>query len=130
MGNILLVVFKGTGQGAAVFTGKAACCHLYEKKDLHSLFGILRLGVLIKKRMPAPADIRKDPILFFLPRSDLQEVAEFAEGAVSLVSEDAFCQDLAQLNAFLIEAVKVPCEALEHDLVLKVGEQRAEGFRG
>ena len=45
------------------------------------------------------------------------------------MGEDAFCQDLAQLDAFLVEAVQVPDEALEHHLVLKVGQQGAEGFR-
>ena len=44
------------------------------------------------------------------------------------MSEDALGQELAELDAFLIEAVHVPDEALEHDLVLEVSEQSAEGF--
>ena len=38
------------------------------------------------------------------------------------------CKYFAELNAFLVEAVHVPKEALEHDLVLVVGEERAHGF--
>ena len=43
--------------------------------------------------------------------------------------EDALGKNLAELNAFLIEAVQIPDKALEHDLVLKVCEQSAERSR-
>ena len=36
------------------------------------------------------------------------------------MSQNAFCKDLTKLYAFLVEAVQVPYEALEHDLVFKV----------
>ena len=39
------------------------------------------------------------------------------------------CKHLAELYAFLVEAVYIPQEALEHDLVLEMGEQCANGFR-
>ena len=39
------------------------------------------------------------------------------------MSQDTFCQYLTQLNAFLIEAVDVPQESLEHNLVLEVCKQ-------
>ena len=38
-------------------------------------------------------------------------------------------QYLSELNAFLIEAVEIPQESLEHDLILEVGEERTECFR-
>ena len=41
----------------------------------------------------------------------------------------ALGKNLAELNAFLIEAVQIPDKALEHDLVLKVCEQSAERSR-
>ena len=40
------------------------------------------------------------------------------------------CQHLAQLNAFLVKAVHVPKEALEHDLVLIVGKKCTHGLGG
>ena len=46
------------------------------------------------------------------------------------MGEDAFGEDFAKLYAFLVEAVQVPDESLEHDLVFEMGKQRAEGFRG
>ena len=58
--------------------------------------------------------------------SDPEHVCVLCESAVGLVCEDAFCQDLAELYAFLIEAVQIPEESLEHDLVLEVCEQGAE----
>ena len=38
------------------------------------------------------------------------------------------CQHLAQLNAFLVKAVQVPCEALEHHLVFKVCKQSTQSL--
>ena len=43
-------------------------------------------------------------------------------------AEDLLCQDLAELHAFLVEGVDVPGEALEHDLVLEVGQQGPQGL--
>ena len=42
--------------------------------------------------------------------------------------KDALCEELAELDAFLVEAVDIPDEALEHNLVLEVSQQNAEGF--
>ena len=42
------------------------------------------------------------------------------------MSQNLLGQNLTQLNAFLVEAVQIPCKALEHDLVLKVSQQCAK----
>ena len=60
---------------------------------------------------------------------DSQHLAVYGQRAIGLVCEHALCQDLAQLDAFLVEAVEIPEEALEHDLVLEVGEKSTECFR-
>ena len=62
--------------------------------------------------------------------SDIQQIAVCLESSVRVVCEDALCKLLAELNAFLVKTVDVPKEALEHDLVLKVGEQGAKRTRG
>jgi len=46
------------------------------------------------------------------------------------VSQDLLGQNLAQLDAFLVEGVDVPGEALVHDLVLKVSKQSAHALGG
>ena len=48
------------------------------------------------------------------------------KSAVSVVCEDAFCEHFTKLNTLLVEAVKVPEEALEHDLILEMREKRTE----
>ena len=63
-------------------------------------------------------------------KSDAQEVAINLEGAVGFVSQNLLGKDFAELNAFLVEGVDVPREALEHDLVFKVSKQSAHGGRG
>ena len=45
------------------------------------------------------------------------------------MGEHSLCEHLAELNAFLVEAVQVPAESLEHDLVLEMSEQCAERCR-
>ena len=67
--------------------------------------------------------------LFAFLMLNTQQVAVLLECAVGLVREDALGKNLAELNAFLIEAVQIPDKALEHDLVLKVCEQSAERSR-
>ena len=42
----------------------------------------------------------------------------------------AFCQNLTQLYAFLIEAVYIPCKALEHNLIFKMCKQCTQSLRG
>ena len=42
----------------------------------------------------------------------------------------AFCQNLTQLYAFLIEAVYIPCKALEHNLIFKMCKQCPQSLRG
>ena len=47
------------------------------------------------------------------------------------MSEDALGQELAELDAFLIEAVHVPDEALEHHFIFEMSEQSTcRCFRG
>ena len=60
---------------------------------------------------------------------DSQHLAVYGQRAIGLVCEHAFGQDLAKLHAFLVEAVEVPEETLEHDLVLEMREERSHGFR-
>ena len=55
--------------------------------------------------------------------SNIQQIAVNLQCAVGIVRQDLLGEDLAQLNAFLIEAVQVPGKALEHHLVLKVRQQ-------
>src|SRR3972149_10744760 len=43
-------------------------------------------------------------------------------------AKDFFCQHLAELHPFLVKGVDVPGKALEHDLVLKVGQQCTQGL--
>ena len=57
---------------------------------------------------------------------DSQHFCVLCKCAVGLVCEDFLGEDLSELYAFLVEAVQVPQEALEHDLVLEVCEECAE----
>ena len=61
-----------------------------------------------------------------MPKSDLKQVCVGLEGTVGIVCQDALCEELAQLDTFLVEAVDIPDEALEHDLILEVAEQGAQ----
>ena len=58
---------------------------------------------------------------------DIQQLAVDLQSAIGLMGQNALCQELAQLHAFLVEGVDIPRKALEHDLVLKVGQQSAQG---
>ena len=51
--------------------------------------------------------------------------ASILQRSVCLMCKDAFGQNFAELYAFLVKAVQVPQEALEHHLVLKMGKQRS-----
>ena len=42
------------------------------------------------------------------------------------MGQHTFRQHLAQLYAFLVKAVQVPCESLEHHLVFEMGQQCAQ----
>ena len=55
-------------------------------------------------------------------RSDIQKVTEYFQCTVCIVCKDTFRKDFTELNTFLVEAVQVPYEALEHDFVLEVGK--------
>lgn len=60
-----------------------------------------------------------------------QEISISLEDFITLTAlENLLCKDLTELYAFLVEGVEVPEEALEHDLVLEVGEQGTECLRG
>ena len=61
-------------------------------------------------------------------RSDVQQIGIDLQCAIGIVGQNLLGQNLAQLNAFLVEAVQIPCKALEHDLVLKVGKQCAQSL--
>ena len=45
------------------------------------------------------------------------------------MSQNAFCKDFTKLDAFLVEAVYVPQESLEHDLILEVCKQCSQRLR-
>ena len=60
---------------------------------------------------------------------DVQQVGVDLQSAVGIVGQNLLGQNLAQLDTFLVEAVQVPCEALEHNLVLKMGQQSANSLR-
>ena len=62
--------------------------------------------------------------------SDIQQVAIYLQCTVCLMGQYAFCQNLTQLYAFLIEAVYIPCKALEHNLIFKMCKQCTQSFRG
>ena len=68
-------------------------------------------------------------IFIIFQKSDIQKIAVLFQRSVCLMSQYFLSQYLAQLNAFLIKAVYIPDEALEHDLVLKVCQQRTQSFR-
>ena len=55
--------------------------------------------------------------------SDVQQIGVDLQSTVGVVGQNLLGQNLAQLDAFLIEGVDVPSKALEHDLVLEVGQQ-------
>ena len=59
-----------------------------------------------------------------------QEIRISLEDFIALTAlKDLLCKNLTELYSFLIEGVEVPEEALEHDLVLEVGEQGTECLR-
>ena len=60
---------------------------------------------------------------------DPEHICVLFECSVCVVREDALCKDFAELYAFLVEAVQIPEESLEHDLVFEVREECAERFR-
>ena len=53
-------------------------------------------------------------------RLNIHQIAEYFQCSVCLVGQYAFCQYFTELYTFLIEAVYVPYEALEHDFVFEV----------
>ena len=55
--------------------------------------------------------------------SDLKHIRVRLQSAVGVVSQNALSKEFAELYAFLVEAVDVPYEALEHNLVLEVSKE-------
>ena len=53
-------------------------------------------------------------------RLNIHQIAEYFQCSVCLVGQYAFCQYFTELYTFLVEAVYVPYEALEHDFVFEV----------
>ena len=41
----------------------------------------------------------------------------------------SLCKYLSELNAFLVKAVHIPEEALEHHLILKMSKESSDRFR-
>ena len=66
------------------------------------------------------------PATSYFKTSDVEQLAVLSECAVCLVSENLLGKNLTKLNTFLIEAVNIPDESLEHDLILKMREKSAE----
>ena len=62
----------------------------------------------------------------FLCSLDVQQIGVDLQCAIGIMSQNLLCQNLTQLDTFLVKAVQVPCEALEHNLVLEVGQQRTQ----
>ena len=62
--------------------------------------------------------------------SDTEQITECLQCAVTVTCKNPFGKYLAQLDAFLVKAVQIPEETLEHHFVLKVGQQCAKCFRG
>ena len=61
---------------------------------------------------------------------DVQQIGVDLQSTVGVVGQNLLCQNLAQLDTFLVEGVVVPCEALVHDLVFEVSQQSAHGSGG
>ena len=61
-------------------------------------------------------------------KSNVQQVAVSAQSAVRFVSQNFFCQNLAQLDTFLVEAVQIPCKSLERNFVLEVSKQGTDSL--
>ena len=64
----------------------------------------------------------------FVCNLDVQQIGIDLQGTVGIVCQNLLGQNLAQLDTFLVEAVQIPCKALEHDLVLEVGKQSAQSL--
>ena len=80
------------------------------------------------------ASSRKPPQItlsdFQTGSEDPQKLAVLRESTLCLLRKDRLRENLAELDALLVEAVDVPYEALEHDLVLEMRKQCAENLRG
>ena len=61
--------------------------------------------------------------------SDIQQITVNFQCSVSVVCKYTFCKDFTKLYTLLVEAVQIPEEALEHDLVLKVCKKRTQRLR-
>ena len=70
------------------------------------------------------------PVYLIKNRSENAEHLTVAgKRSVCIVCKDLIRKNLSELYAFLVKAVDIPCESLEHDLVLKVSEQRTQRLR-
>ena len=58
-----------------------------------------------------------------------KQLAVLCQSTVCILCENCLGQDLTELYAFLVEAVDIPCEALEHNFILEMSEDGAECFR-
>ena len=62
--------------------------------------------------------------------SNIQQLAVDLQRAVGVMGQNLLGQDLTELHTLLVEGVQVPRKALEHHLVLEVGQQSAQGGGG
>ena len=58
---------------------------------------------------------------------DIKQITVNFQCSVSVVCKYTFCKDFTKLYTLLVEAVQIPEEALEHDLVLKVCQKCTKG---
>ena len=68
-------------------------------------------------------------IINLISRSDIQKVAEYFQCSVCLVCKNTFCKDFTKLNAFLVKAVYIPQESLEHNFIFEVCKECAKACR-
>ena len=85
-------------------------------------------GSIVTPQKQKSADVFASGLLS--GESDGQQIAVCFQRAIRLMGQHALGQHLAELYALLVEAVQVPAESLEHNLILKVSQQRAKRFRG
>ena len=64
-----------------------------------------------------------------MKKSDFKQIAVGFECSIRVMGQNTLGKEFAELYAFLIEAVDIPQESLEHDLVLEMGEECAKASR-
>ena len=62
-------------------------------------------------------------------KSDIQQIAEYFQCSICLMCKNTFCKNFTKLNTFLVKAVQVPQESLEHYFVFKVCKECTKACR-